>query len=282
MKKCVAVPLVMILMISSFSFSASLKKDISVLLKERTIKDLSPESLILVFTVNISNSSERTYYLSGYNYRFVVNGIEYLRLATSLEKEISINAYEDTLVAIPIKITYKNLFQAVPGIEDFGSVACYLTGEMRFSEGRKDKGGLPLAFSGEFPIFRRLEIEFVLLRENTLTFAGADLNLDVAFKNRNRFELIVDRISFQLELGGRFVGEGEIGGDKNIEKLSQKVFSLPLLLNFFEVGKEVHAMLQQASTGCRISGEVVIQTIWDRLTIPFDERGTIKISRPSL
>jgi LEA14-like dessication related protein len=271
----------LILMFTVFSFSASLRNDISILQQERQIRDLSPESVTLVFYVNITNASKRIYYLSGYSYRFVVKGTEYLRLETALDESISVGAQGDILVAVPVKITYSHLFRVIPGIQEDGDAVCYLTGEMRFSDGRKDRGSLPIGLSGEFPIFKKPEIEFVLLHAKTLTFAGADLDVDVAFKNSNGFELLIDNITYQLELEGYTVGEGTISGDNNIAKSGQRVFSLPFLLNFYEVGKEVHSVLQQESAGCRISGKIIVQTIWERLTIPFDERGTIKIIRPS-
>ena len=277
------IPLWLILLITfvSLAFPISLEKDLTISLNARRIQDFTLSGLSLVFYVNISNSSSSSYYLSKYDYRFVVNQQEYLRLQTSLPEQIEIGAKGDTLISLPVKITYAHLFEVVKEAEKYNRAQCYLTGGMTFSDGRREKGRIPFAFSGEFPIFKAPEVDIVSLDVHSMTIGGADLTFKISFNNSNVFELIVDRISFRLSLGEKPIGTGEISGDKNIESLDAKVFSLPLLVEFFDVGKDVYNALHQPSALCRVTGEVVIRTIWGRLRIPFDKSKDIAISRTS-
>lgn len=271
--------IVLLVAMAQFSFSATITKDLKMELKEKRIRDFNLDGLTLVFYVNIMNSSSKAYFLSGYDYRFIVDQRDYLQLQTGLEEGLRIEAREDTLVAFPIKITYKNLFRTIPEMENELHATCNLVGWARFTDGRREKGKLALAFTGDFPIFWRPEPELVQLRVNTLTVGGAELDFVVKFKNKNRFDLMVDRISYTLTLAGYEIEQGNISGDKNINKQGEKIFSLPLLLNFFDVGKEVYDVLDKSSTQCVFSGEVKIQTVWGQLTIPFDEQGVLSISR---
>jgi len=271
--------IVLLVAMAQFSFSATITKDLKMELKEKRIRDFNLDGLTLVFYVNIVNSSSKAYFLSGYDYRFIVDQRDYLQLQTGLEEGLKIEAREDTLVAFPIKITYKNLFRTIPEMENELHATCNLVGWARFTDGRREKGKLALAFTGDFPIFWRPEPELVQLRVNTLTVGGAELDFVVKFKNKNRFDLMVDRISYILTLAGYEIEQGNISGDKNINKQGEKIFSLPLLLNFFDVGKEVYDVLDKSSTQCVFSGEVKIQTVWGQLTIPFDEQGVLSISR---
>lgn len=259
----------------------SLREHLNISLEDKTIEGLSTSGLLLIFYINISNSSSSPYYLSGYDYRFVVNQREYFRLSASLEENINIEAKEDTLLSFPLKITYAHLFQTVEGIEKEDKAQCYLTGVMTFSDGREEKGKLRFAFSGDFPIFKKPEIEFLSLKLKELTIGGADLSFEMGFKNSNVFELLVERISYGFYLGEKRVGEGMISGDKNIESQGERVFSIPLLLNFFEVGKDVYNLLHQASALCRFSGEIEVRTAWGRIKIPFDRSDKVTISRTS-
>ena len=270
---------VLLVAMAQFSFSATITKDLKIELKEKRIRDFSLDGLTLVFYVNIVNSSSKTYFLAGYDYRFIVDQKDYLQLQTGLEEGLRIEAREETLVAFPIRITYKNLFRTIPEMENELHATCNLVGWARFSDGRRDKGKLPLAFTGDFPIFWRPEFELVQLRVNTLTIGGAELDFEVKFKNKNRFDLMVDRISYTLTLAGYEIEKGNISGDKNIDNQGEKIFSLPLLLNFFDVGREVYDVLDKSSTQCVFSGEVEIQTVWGRLIILFDEQGLLSISR---
>lgn len=263
-------------------FSLSLKDDITILLRERQVQDLSNEGLNLVFYIQIKNSSAKTYYLSGYSYRFVVDQTEYLRLQTSLDSKLRIEASEETLIALPVKITYEHLFRTAEGVEAKEKVLCYIMGELAFADEKKERGRLPFSFSGEFPIYRDPLVELVALNINMLTIGGSDLNLEIKLINTDGFELMVQRVSYRIKIGDRPVGEGNIGGDKSIPAKGEKAFQLPLLLNFFEVGKDVYAFLQQKTVLCQFSGEIEIQTVWGSLTIPFDVSKNTVIHNPSL
>jgi len=281
LKKRISLWLALLMTFVSLAFPKSLEKDLSISLNAKRIRDFTVSGLSLVFYVNISNSSSSSYYLSKYDYRFVVNQQEYLRLQTSLSEQIEIGAKGNTLISLPVKITYAHLFEVVKEAEKFNKAQCYLTGGMTFSDGRREKGRLPVAFSGEFPIFKPPEADIVSLEVHAVTIGGADLTFEVSFKNSNVFELLVDRISYRLSLGEKPIGGGEIGGDKNIESLDAKVFSLPLLIEFYDVGKDVYNILHQPSALCRVTGEVVIRTIWGTLEIPFEKSKKIAVSRTS-
>lgn len=279
MKKKAFVVLLTALILPNFGLSTSLEKDLQISLEEKQIQDFSSAGLTLVFYLRIKNSSSKTYYLSRYNYRFVANQKEYIRMQTSLDENLAINSQRDILITLPVKITYDHLFQSIPEFENEEKAQCYLMGELTFSDERKERGSLPIAFSGDFPIFKKPGILIEALKVNALTIGGADLNFEAKIKNRNGFDLEINRIVYSLKLGEYLVSEGKAGGGKNIEGYGERTFELPLLLNFFEVGKDLLAVLQQPSTSFRFSGEFEIRTAWGSLTVPFDENGKIVISR---
>jgi len=279
LRKTLCFFLLFLWVLASSALPISLRKDLSISIEEKKIKDLNVSGLFLIFYVNISNSSSLPYYLSSYDYRFVVNQKEYFRLLTPLEEYIRIEARGKTLLSFPLKITYEHLFRVVEGIENEDKAQCYLTGAMTFSDDRKEKGRLPFAFSGEFPIFKKPEIEFLALQVKEMTIGGADLSFKMSLKNNNGFELLVDRIRYGFHLAGKSVGEGIISGDKNIGSGEIRVFSIPLLLSFFEVGKEVNTELRQPSALCRFFGDIEVRTAWGRIKIPFDKSDKVTISR---
>ena len=279
MRKRIGLSLFLYLTVVLVTLPGSPEKDLKVSLEERQVQDLSPAGLTLVFYVKILNSSDSEYFLSGYDYRFVVDQTEYIKLAVPLEEGIRIPSSDQTLLSFPLKITYEHLFEAMPGIAERDKVQCYLAGMLVFSDGRKERGRLPIAFSGEFPVFKQPDMEFQTVRINDLTLGGADIHFEILFRNRNGFELLIDTIDYTLELGGYMINEGSISGDKDLKSLEEKTYSLPFLLNFFEVGKGVSDVLHQTSTLCHFWGEYKIRTAWGRLTIPFDKKNDITITR---
>ncbi len=138
---------------------------------------------------------------------------------------------------------------------------------------------LPFAFSGEFPIFKKPEVEFLTIEVKEMTIGGAEISFKISFKNSNVFELLVERISYAFHLAGKSIGEGIISGDKNIESGEIRVFSIPFLLSFFEVGKKFSLELRQTSAHCRFFGDIEVRTAWGRIKIPFDKSDNVLISR---
>jgi LEA14-like dessication related protein len=270
---------ILLLALSNIVLSFSLEDDIQISLREKQVQELSPSGLNLVFYITIKNLSSKTYYLSGYTYRFAVNQQEYLQMQTNLDDKIRIDARGETLIALPVKITYALLFQAFPSIQNDTRAQCYLTGMFTFADKKKERGRLPLAFSGEFPVFKEPQAQLVGLTINALTIGGSDLSFELKIKNDNDFELLPERINYKVSIGGYPIGEDHIRGDKSVESNGEKVFSLPFLLNFFEVGKDVHAFLLQDEVSCQLSGEIEVKTVWGRLVIPFDRDQHVSVKK---
>jgi LEA14-like dessication related protein len=252
---------------------ASAKKDLSITLKEQKALGLTSSGLILSFHLNVANSSQSPYFLTSYSYRVLINQLEYLSLQTTLDRPLPIEARGSTLISLPVKITYELLLQAIPGIEEKAS--CDLSGELTFADTRDRQDRVPVAVSGSFPIFKDPQVELLPLQVKELTIGGSDLVFEGKFKNPNFFDLIVDRVTYKLLFAGKTVSEGTLGGNKNIDARGEKVFSLPLLLDFFEIGTEVFDALQKSSLPCQFSGEIEVDSVWGKLRIPFESRGNL-------
>jgi len=265
--------------VSNSVLFSKLNDDINISLREKQVQELSQDGLTLVFYLDITNSSSKTYYLSGYSYRFIVEQKEYIRLQTPLEQGLKIEALNNTLIALPVKITYDLLFNAVIGLKQNKIVQCYIMGEMAFSGGRRDKSQLSFAFTGEFPIYKVPEIELKALKSKTLTIGGADLDFIAQIRNPNGFEIWADDGSYEIMFGGHLVKAGRITEDIEIGESCEKEIMISLLLNFFDVGRDVYAILQQGSINCNFAGKLELRTVWGQITFPFEVQKKIPIIR---
>ena len=271
--------LVLLGILSGFAASMSLEEDIQITLQEKRIKDFDLSGLSLVFYLNIENSSSRTYYISSYDYGFLVNQQEFFRLQRSLENMIKIDPRKNKLLSFPIKITFAHLFRLVEGIEKEDKAEGAWTGSMAFSDGKKERGRLSFDFSGEFPIFKKPEVKFLSLQVRDLTIGGADIVFEATVANPNAFDLTVERINYNYFLRDSLVGEDSVNEKMDVKSKGERAVSFPMLMNFFEVGKDVYSMLQRSSSLCRFSGEIEVTTEWGRLKIPFDKTDRVTISR---
>jgi len=258
---------------------ASARKDLRANLKEKRIRDLSSKGLTLAFHISIHNTSAMGYDLSRYNYRVTINQKEFLKLSVTLNEPIWIAPREDTLIALPLKISYDLLFEAVGPVLE--KAACDAVGELVFLDSRNREDKISFAFSGEFPIFKDPAVELLPLELKDLTVGGSDQVFQVQFGNENTYELLVDKISYRLFFGERAVREGFVPGDKNIPPKGSKTFSLPFILDFFDEGSELYDLLQKPRLPCRFVGEIEVMSVWGKLLISFDKQAAVPIAKSS-
>ncbi len=269
--------LALAVVLAAASVAHAAKDDLSLALKEKVIKNLSSSGLVLAFHIGVTNPSSSARELVRYRYRVRISQVEYLNMTVSLEAPLAVPPERETLVALPVKISYDNLRSAVGPVE--GQAPCDVVGEMVFRNERGKEQKVPFAFSGEFPIFQDPEVDILPLKVNDLTVGGADVVFRPRFKNFNGYELIVDVVEFELYFAGHQVLAGPIPGDKSLPRTGEKIFSLPFLLDFFEAGEEVREAFAKEEFACRFTGRIEIASVWGRLHIRFDKTQNVRLEK---
>jgi hypothetical protein len=258
---------------------ASPREDMIVSLKEKVIGNLSSSGLTLAFHLAVVNKNDSDRELVRYRYRVIVNQREFLNMSVSLDEPLSLPAGRETLISLPVKVSYPLLFAAVGPIEEKAS--CDISGDLFFADERKREERVDFAYPGEFPIFKDPEVDFLPLKINDLTVGGADVVFQPRFRNLNGYELIVERISYSLSFGDKEVLSGLIPGDKSLPRSGDRAFSLPFIIDFFELGKDLRDLFQKTSLPVRLAGEIEIASVWGKLLIRFDKSQTVPLEKPS-
>jgi hypothetical protein len=259
--------------------AGSPRDDISLSLKEKVIRNLSSSGLTLAFHVAVTNKATSERELVRYRYRVIINRKEFLNMSVSLDQPLSLPGGRDTLVALPVKISYALLFEAVGPVED--KALCDIVGDMFFADDRKREERVGFAFPGEFPIFKDPEVDFLPLKVNDLTVGGADVVFRPRFKNLNSYDLLIDKISYRLSFGEKEVLSGLVPGDKSLPRSGDKAFSLPFIIDFFETGRDMRELFQKTTMPCRLAGEIEIASVWGRLLIQFDKAQAVPVEKPT-
>jgi LEA14-like dessication related protein len=260
---------------------AQQKLGVEITVLEKQIADPTPEGLSLVFVLNVKNLLTVAQRLSGYDYRAVIDGLEYLNMQTALETPIRIEGREEARIALPIKITYDYLYAAVPALKGRDQAACFVSGGMSFQDDRSKGKRVPVSFSGEFPIFRGVEINILPVEVRDLTVGGADLVFKAAVGNPNGFPFTIARLSFKIELVGIPVKEGVTGRGVAVDAHGEKAVAVPLLLDFFELGRPLYDGLSQPPVAVRLAGEVEMSSVWGTFKVAFDRSAKVAVAKIS-
>ena len=241
-----------------------------VLLREKRIVDPSPEGLTLVFRLILRNPSDEPVRLVRYDYKVVIDDTEYLNLQIPLDDPLRIEAGNEITIALPVRLNDANLFPAVPGLKDKDLAVCYVAGGLTFQDEKQRDKRVPIAFSGDFPVYRGLEFVPIPVEAKSLTIGGAEITVGFAVRNPNGFSFSLDRLAYALELAGYPALKGEIRAGMRMTARGEKIFTFPLILDFFETGAAAADGLNESALDVRISGESEITTPWGRWVVPFD------------
>jgi LEA14-like dessication related protein len=255
------------------------KRNIVLSLDKKEIRDMTSAGLVLAFTIEVGNTSSTTYSLSEYDYRVVVQDVDFFAWRTALDEPIPVAGESKTRIALPVKISYADLFKAIPGLEGKPKLGCYVTGLMIFTDARKHQEKVPFAFSGDFPIFKGIGVAIQPITIKTLTIGGTEFDFAFACRNPNDFEIVLGDLGYRLELDGKKAAEGTIRGDNKLEPGGEKSFRVPVMLDFFEIGKEYYAIFDKPSAAGRLVLRTEADSSWGPFKLALTAEETVKLAK---
>jgi LEA14-like dessication related protein len=260
---------VLILLLAAAAAGAGQKPEIEVVLREKRADAPTLQGVTLVFVLDIRNSGGAAESLARYDYRLVVGQTEYIKLETALDVPIAVPAHGEAAIALPVKFTYDYLFAAVAEAAGQDRPSCNLVGGMVFQDERKREKRVPIAFTGDFPIFKGFDAGSVGFEAKDLTMGGADITYKGVLRNPNGFELRPRILTYKVFVADKAIAEGTMTGLPAIPGHGETAFSVPLLLDFWEIGKEVFQALDNPPASVRLEGELEADWDWGSLRLPF-------------
>lgn len=270
--------LVAILLIFTALLFAS-KKELEVFLEGKKIEALSSMGLTLNFLFRISNSSPLDYRVVKIETRPLINQQEFFRLENPLETPIVVPSKSSVLINVPVKITYAYLFQSFPELQKAEKMICQLVGWLTLIDSRQREQKLSLAATADFPYFKDWPLILEALQVNNLTIGGADLIFNFSLINSQSSTWILRFFEGQIELAGKKVAAFSQTFQDSLGPGEGKKLSVPLLLDFFELGGDLQEALSGPSIETSLTGYLVIENEWGKFQIPLAAKGQLTILR---
>lgn len=250
-------------------------KDIEVSLHEKRIQEISSDGLLLSFLARVENRSEHSYFISSYKYRILVNQREYLNQNVSLENErLEVKPGEKSILNFPVRLSYRYLKTYLTEGQKQGN--CLVAGEIFFVGEKKKIEKVPFEWSMSFPVFKIPELKFLPLQIKDLTIGGAEFRFVFALINENPYDVLIQDLGLELILGGKVIYSGRIAGDKTLEAEQEKIFQIPLILDFFEQGRELRDQLEQEKPEFRLKAQVTADSAWGVLNFSVERSAGVE------
>lgn len=280
MSRCFAAWPLLLTLLAAPASPAAQRYDVEVSVRERTARDVDPAGATLVFLLDLKNLAASRRSLVRYDYRVIFGATDYVRQETALEAAIAIPAKGETMVAFPVRVTYESLYANVPEARGRDRVGCNLVGGMTFQDERRREERVPIAFSGEVPVFRGFQARCLPFEARSLSVGGGDLTFRAALVNPNGFPLRVERIDYKISVADKVLAAGAMAGSGSIEAKGEQPLSLDMLLDFWEIGKDVSAAFESRTVAVRFQGQVEAGWEWGRIVLPFDRTEKVEV-RPA-
>lgn len=253
------------------------KADIEITLREKHADQPTLQGVILVFVLDIKNATAVAESLVRYDYRLIIGQSEYIKLETALDAPIALPARRETSIALPVKFTYEYIYASVAEAAGKDRLACNLVGRMIFQDERKREKRIPIAFSGDFPIYKGFSAGSTGFAARNLTMGGADITYQGVLRNPNGFEIRPLKLTYKIFVAEKLINEGVLSNLGSIPGHGETVFSVPLLLDFWEIGKEVFQALDNPPAPVRLEGELEAGWDWGSLRLPFTNMDKVPV-----
>ena len=207
----------------------------------------------------------------------VVEGTDLFAWRTSLEEPIPVDKGSKARIALPIKISYAEVYKTIPAAEGKTKLNGYATGLMIFTDAKKRQEKVPFAFSGEFPVFKDVEIKVQPIDVKVLTIGGTEFVFSFSLRNPNDFELVLGDTRTASTLTARPPPKERSTGENQLDAAGDKAFSLPVMLDFFEVGKEFYAIFDKPAAAGRLSLTATADSIWGPIKLSYTQAGQAQL-----
>jgi LEA14-like dessication related protein len=203
---------------------------------------LSFQDADLMFDVQIHNPNSIGITLAGFDYDFLVNGES---LVSGNQGEgAEIKARSEHVIHFPLSIEFSNLYNTITDLREKDTSAYELNFGFSFSLPLLGPLRVPVSTAGDFPLIKLPSVSLDGLSIKHLGLTGADLELGIRLKNPNAFSLLLEKMNYQLLIGGQPWASGAAQQKTELTEKGDSRLSFPISLNFLEVGSSVYQMLK--------------------------------------
>ena len=225
-----------------------------------------------VFKVNNPNPIEVK--LARFDYALAFAGVEW---AVGDDPDgLVLDASSGSEISLPVDIVFQSLYDMVQATRGEDDIAFGLNGSFGFNTpaGVID---LPYEADGDFPALRSPGITYDRLRVDELDLTGATIELDLDIDNDHASNLMFNNFDYQLSLNGTDVGVGFLDLLAEVEGASTETVSVPLELDFVDVGAAVYSALTSSSVKVGLDAVTEVDTPFGVVPLAIDQSGNVQI-----
>lgn len=158
----------------------------------------------LVFDLGVRNPYPVSIQTPRYRYALAIEGEPFLSNEAASASHLP--AREVGILSVPVRVSYRELMNALTGVAGTNEAAYKLDGVLMF-KAMGQPLELPFEHEGTFPVLKMPRISSIDVRPSRVTLSGARLDVEANVTNPNIFDIGIQGLGYVLK-----IGEVEIGG----------------------------------------------------------------------
>jgi len=248
-------------------------------IKNVNIANAGLKEMDLVMAIQVENNYPIGIHLPAFDYNFTINDHVFLKGENALNQNIS--ALGTNQVNVPVKIHFMDLYQSLSALVSQDEALYNLNGNIHFDVPILGRMKIPFEKTGDLPLLKMPKISVKGLRVKSLTFASASLALDIEMDNPNGFLMLLKDFSYNFSVDGLKWADGQIQKDISFQQHGKSSMTIPMKLNFFEMGKAMFNLIKQKrSLPYEFDTQVKFKTdlpFLQDIQIPLTKKGNVQL-----
>jgi LEA14-like dessication related protein len=201
------------------------------------------QEMDLVMMVRVKNNYPIGIHVPAFDYNFLIDNHVFLKGENALNQSIS--ALSTNQVQVPVRIHFIDLYQSLSTLVNKDKATYQINGNVHFNIPVLGRLKIPFHKKGELPLLKIPKISIKGLHVQSISFASANLSLDLALDNPNGFLMMLKNFSYNFSIDGLKWADGTMKKSISFDKHSQSNISIPIKLNFFEMGTAIFNLIKK-------------------------------------
>lgn len=255
------------------------KPDLSI--QDVRVTNMSLQDVELTFDIEVDNPNALAIDLSSYNYDLNINERSFVN--GNATKGMEIGPQKSSTISIPVRLGYQELYDTFTGLRGQDETSYDFKAELGFALPVLGETKMPIQHEGTFPVVKVPRIDLGNLVVENISVTKADLSLNLQVDNPNAFGLIIDRLTYDLDVNGLISITGQTVRGLEISEKSDGTLKIPLTINFLNAGMAAYRILNgEENLEYNLEGSAAVGAtlpFFDLSTFNFDKSGTVNILR---
>ncbi len=235
----------------------------------------------MAFGIQVDNPNPIAIQLAGLDYDLKLADQSFV--TGKQGKQMRLAASASSRIELPLSISFQELYQGIAALKGKQQIPYELTTGLLINVPLLGKLRYPVTTRGTLPLPRLPELSLQNLSLEKLNFTSATLTLKLAVHNPNAFSLALNRLNYDFKVNGKRWASGNTQALGNLAQQQKSTISLPITLNFMELGSGLYSLLQGGQPlNYSLSGKLDARSghkLIGSFDMPFDTSGRVALSR---